>query len=219
MLPSVNNWLHGPLRVEKLEHPPGRVDGDRTRANRLPPEIHQSGVVADVSVGEKDAVGRPSAGQGMDLRVEIGRRVEQIGPAADAIDHPHARHPLCAPLAASDGHAERLLAVEMGNARVLRDAKHDQTPIGRLREWLQRKQRDDGDGRRDSSGAAGAAGTAGAESAEAASSVKSASGIEHPARPQHSERTARHLRHLSTCGTRRRCSRYVATGSEIACTT
>ena len=127
-----------PVGVEELEHLVGGVDRHRTRVDRLAPEIHQPGVMPDVRVREEDAVGWPAAGERVNLRVEVRRRVEEKRAAARAIDQAEARDALARRLPGADRHAQRLLAVELRDARVLRDAEDDDLPVSGRRRLRQR---------------------------------------------------------------------------------
>ena len=74
--------------------------------------------------------GRPAAGERSHLRRHVRRRVEQIRAADRAIDQAEARDALGLAPPRADRSTQLLLAAELRNAGVLRDAEDDELPVG-----------------------------------------------------------------------------------------
>lgn len=73
----------GSVLGEKIRHARHDVDGNVLRAGRLVAEHHQAGVMADMGVGEKNAIeadrsfDRRGLVEALQLLLEVGRRLEQ----------------------------------------------------------------------------------------------------------------------------------------------
>src|SRR5262245_22477818 len=89
--------------------------------------------MTDVAVGQEHARRHAPAVQSAELRHHVRCRVEKVRQTKLAIDKAETGYALRFAFAFSDVFARRLLAAELRNAAILRDAEDDEFPSGRGR--------------------------------------------------------------------------------------
>ncbi len=121
-----------PVRAEVLPHAAGAVHGHPSSRHGFLAEIHQPCVVTDVGVRQKNAVERAAVAQAVGLRRKIRCGIEEIRAVQRSIDETDRRHLFRLPSSGTHLHASRLLARQLWNAGVLRNAKDHERPAFRI---------------------------------------------------------------------------------------
>ena len=127
-----NQLAPGSVRAQETRHARRRVDRHSRGSERLAAEIHEARVVADVGMGEKDAVHeRPAHGPFGVERFELGRQVgsgvDHETPARLLVHQAQAGDSLPPRGIAPRGDAAFLPAADVRKAAVLRDTEHDRS--------------------------------------------------------------------------------------------